>query len=472
MTALETRNAAEIEDDYEDDLDGPDGQETLLYAMGYLMYFCHWPNQATLDTVTLWAAHTHAKDKNGMLVFPASPRPLWQSGEPGSGKTHGMRTTSRICSTPYMFTEPSEPAVAHAIGEHATLFLDEIDVLFGPTGGRKAAIRAIINDGYTPDGEWARIRNGQLMRLSTFGALGMAGLDVVSSGAAGEKMRATLTRCIRIRMKRAPDGYQAPMFDNEARVVTMKIRNSLAEYIGRNIEEIAAQRPKMPNGIGNREAELWWPLLAIADVVGGRWPKAARKACVRMSSSGLTPADSAEALADVDAVMSTKPAWGDIMRGLAGIELPAEAPEPRSEAPAPRRPAASATELVRDALRESDGSLSGPELAEITKCTPGAVRVALTRLANRGEIEQGTDRNDRPQRGRWQAVRSKPAPGRSKVRQEARDERGYAGAVPSRDLREAAQEESRELRGQFGSTKARTSEADSLRAAARRNARG
>jgi hypothetical protein len=34
----------------------------------------------------------------------------------------------------------------------------------------------------------------------------------------------------------------------------------------------------MPEGIYNREADNWRPLLAIADVARGQWPKRARKA--------------------------------------------------------------------------------------------------------------------------------------------------------------------------------------------------
>lgn len=128
------------------------GAKTLSDARSFLGHFAIWPGEAALDTVALWAAHAHARGADGMLTWQASPRLLFSSAEPGAGKSYAMRLVARICPARAVFTEPSEPAVAHAIGrDHATLALDEIDVLFG-RGQRKAAIRAVINDGYTPTG--------------------------------------------------------------------------------------------------------------------------------------------------------------------------------------------------------------------------------------------------------------------------------------------------------------------------------
>ena len=45
-----------------------------------------------------------------------------------------------------------------------------------------------------------------------------------------------------------------------------------------NAERVAAAEPDMPDGIINREADNWRPLLAIADVAGGDWPDRARTA--------------------------------------------------------------------------------------------------------------------------------------------------------------------------------------------------
>jgi hypothetical protein len=53
-----------------------------------------------------------------------------------------------------------------------------------------------------------------------------------------------------------------------------------ARWAKDHAERIAAADPKMPDGIINREADNWRPLVAIADEAGGEWPERARKAVI------------------------------------------------------------------------------------------------------------------------------------------------------------------------------------------------
>jgi hypothetical protein len=283
-----------------------DGEKVLGWARGFLGRFIVWPSGSYLDAAVLWAAHAHARDADGMLVWQSSPRALFSSAEPGSGKSAAMRAVARICPSPAVFTEPSEPAVAHAIGkEHATLFLDEADVLFQTQ--RKAAIRAIINDGYTPEGSWARVRNGSVDKICTFGALGMAGLDKLDTATSGS-MKATVTRCIRWRMRKAPGDYRAPRFDGQARMVASAVTDRLTAFARQELGSLAVAVPEVPEGIGNRAAELWEPLIVMADAAGGRWPDAAREACEEMVLASGMPDDDAEREAQVDDIMN---GWGE-----------------------------------------------------------------------------------------------------------------------------------------------------------------
>jgi hypothetical protein len=41
---------------------------------------------------------------------------------------------------------------------------------------------------------------------------------------------------------------------------------------------MAGAEPVMPDGVTDRAAEVWEPLVAIADVAGGHWPATARAA--------------------------------------------------------------------------------------------------------------------------------------------------------------------------------------------------
>ena len=40
--------------------------------------------------------------------------------------------------------------------------------------------------------------------------------------------------------------------------------------------------PQLPPGVDDRDADVWEPLIAVADMVGGEWPKRARAAAVAL----------------------------------------------------------------------------------------------------------------------------------------------------------------------------------------------
>jgi hypothetical protein len=59
-----------------------------------------------------------------------------------------------------------------------------------------------------------------------------------------------------------------------------KIGEQLAAWARSVFEEAVAARPNMPEGVADRAADVWEPLLAVADLAGGEWPKLAREAAV------------------------------------------------------------------------------------------------------------------------------------------------------------------------------------------------
>src|SRR5205814_10293898 len=46
--------------------------------------------------------------------------------------------------------------------------------------------------------------------------------------------------------------------------------------------------PEMPDGITDRPADVWEPLIAVADAAGGEWPKRARAACTELTAAAET----------------------------------------------------------------------------------------------------------------------------------------------------------------------------------------
>jgi hypothetical protein len=56
-------------------------------------------------------------------------------------------------------------------------------------------------------------------------------------------------------------------------------------FVRDNARAIASARPEIPEGLNDRAADIWEPLLALADLAGGEWPSKARAAAVTLNAS-------------------------------------------------------------------------------------------------------------------------------------------------------------------------------------------
>ncbi len=52
------------------------------------------------------------------------------------------------------------------------------------------------------------------------------------------------------------------------------------------MDAVAEAWPEMPDGVSDRPADVWEPLLAVADAAGGHWPERARAACLELVHAG------------------------------------------------------------------------------------------------------------------------------------------------------------------------------------------
>ena len=51
-----------------------------------------------------------------------------------------------------------------------------------------------------------------------------------------------------------------------------------AKFVAEHSDQIAKARPAIPDSLNDRAADIWEPLLALADIAGGDWPAKARAA--------------------------------------------------------------------------------------------------------------------------------------------------------------------------------------------------
>jgi hypothetical protein len=89
------------------------------------------------------------------------------------------------------------------------------------------------------------------------------------------------SRSILIDMRRRAPGEVVEPFRHRHHADEAKpIMEALAEWCAEHEAEFYRADPQMPQGIEDRDADCWEPLLAIADVAGADWPRRAREAAV------------------------------------------------------------------------------------------------------------------------------------------------------------------------------------------------
>jgi energy-coupling factor transporter ATP-binding protein EcfA2 len=221
-----------------------------------------------LDVVTLWIAHTYMRDANQTLVFETSPRLYLLSSEPGSGKSTVLKLLNLLCPNTFgLDIEPTQPGLVFTINkEHATVLLDEGDILFG-SGGRKSSVRAVINQGYTRDGSILNGIGGKPNRTNVFGPVAIAALDKVQTGTDGN-LDALLSRGFIVHMAKATEPPQR--FGRLAREQAAALVPWIAMWAAQ-VRDKLPEEPEIPEGLKNRPEEIAIPLLSIAQSAGERW---------------------------------------------------------------------------------------------------------------------------------------------------------------------------------------------------------
>jgi hypothetical protein len=87
------------------------------------------------------------------------------------------------------------------------------------------------------------------------------------------------------------------------------LKAKIMRWAGDNAAKIAAIEPEIPEGLTDRQADIWRELLKIADAAGGRWPARARMAAVEICTrSADDPGDiKTQLLQDIQSFFAQNP---------------------------------------------------------------------------------------------------------------------------------------------------------------------
>jgi 5S rRNA maturation endonuclease (ribonuclease M5) len=305
--------------------DSVDGAELLDDIEQFSGRFLAFPSTHCHVVVALWIVHTWA-----LSAFYVTPRLVLDSPEPGSGKTRVLEILALLCRGAKLTLSTTTAAlyrrIAAADDQPPTILQDEADAVFGRTTNPQAEdLRALFNSGYkrgaTVDRCEGDSKNMRVVEFPVFAPVALAGL-------AG-KMPATITdRSVTMHMRRrAPDEHVDEYRERDAAIEAAPLKERLEAWAASNLDALTDARPRMPEGVRDRPAEVWEALLAVADTVGGDWPDRARAACRHfvLNSDPDQLSFGARLLRDVQT------AFGDLDRMFSADVVAALTSDPESE---------------------------------------------------------------------------------------------------------------------------------------------
>jgi hypothetical protein len=250
-----------------------DGATVLDDTHRFIKRFCAFPDEHCLVAVTLWAAHTHVIEQ-----FHTTPRLALLSPEPGSGKTRVLEVLDTLVADGMMSLSVSPAAIFRTLQDHqVALLLDEVDAIWSSRGkdDNHEDLRALLNAGYKRSATIPRCvgPRHEVVQFPVFCAVALAGL--------GRLPDTIMTRSVIIKMRRRARHERVEQWRTRIHEPQgCAIRDRLALWSAEI--QIGGTWPVMPDGVEDRPAEIWEPLLILADAAGGHWPETARKACVHL----------------------------------------------------------------------------------------------------------------------------------------------------------------------------------------------
>lgn len=297
-----------------------DGAVLLDEVESFVRRFCALPTEAAYVAVTLWTVHTHLAER-----FDSTPRLALLSAEKQSGKTRTLEVLELLCVGAEILNDASAPYLYRRIEAGAvTVLLDEADAIWkrGKSDETAEALRSIVNTGHRKRGHVGRVemvgKKAELLKFRVYAPVALAGI--------GDCLPDTiLDRAVIVRMRRrAPDEPVEQYRERTCRPEGEQLAEQLAEWTEANGHRVGDPWPTMPTGVADRPADVWEPLLAVADLAGELWPKRAREACLAFVTGARddTASLGVRLLADVRDLFGDRDvmASADLCTHLAGLD--------------------------------------------------------------------------------------------------------------------------------------------------------
>jgi putative DNA primase/helicase len=272
--------------------------------------------------VALWAIHTYVFD-----LFTCTPRLAITAPTKGCAKTLLLDVLGALVQRAFTIMSPSSATIYRTVeATKPTILLDEADRWLL----HNEELIGVFNYGHRRGGDVPRcVGSTSNMEPRLFSVFAPCAIAMIGS------LPGTLEdRAVHARMKKKTRHEKTERFNLGRNADLGLLARKAARWAQDNADALRDVDPKIPDEIFNREGDNWRPLFAIADVVGGDWPKAIRATAMggsvaRESDSQLLediryifkekslPADDtipSKALVSALVALEDRP-WGDVGHG-------------------------------------------------------------------------------------------------------------------------------------------------------------
>lgn len=292
-------------------VNGADLLDELVEAIGRHVI----ADRETIRAAALWATFTWLID-----AVQVAPIANITAPEKRCGKTVMLSVLGKLAYRPMQVSDIATAALFRSIELWApTLLIDEVDAFLRDN----EEARGILNAGFTRDSAFViRCVGDDHMptKFRVWGGKALCGIGKIADTLAD--------RSIPLRLRRKKPGEQAERLRYSDPAMWDRLRSRIARFADDNAITIGAARPAIIEGLNDRANDCWEPLLAIADIAGGDWPRIARQSAIALHGiEEEAPSIGAELLADIKAVFdekrTTKVFSADLLAALvADDELP------------------------------------------------------------------------------------------------------------------------------------------------------
>jgi hypothetical protein len=225
------------------------------------------------EVVALWLVHTYLLDATDYTPYLAITSPVRECGKSTLldllvHLAHRAQQTGGITAAAlYRRIDRQRPA----------MLLDELDTRLRGDSGE--FLRGVLNTGFHRSGRITVCSgdNHDDKDFSTFCAKVLAGI--------GRLWDTVTSRSIRLRLERASKAQLRTLRKIRGDRIAAECapyRRKLRRFADDVLPAIIDADPEVPDALSARQADVWTPLFAIADVAGGHWPATARTAALAL----------------------------------------------------------------------------------------------------------------------------------------------------------------------------------------------